>query len=56
MALKVIIELNGKTARDIRQAIAEVSNLLGTGYLSGYNENNTGDYRFDVTGEDEDEE
>ena len=50
--LKVTIELTGDTWNDIRQAAEEVTRQLEDEYRSGGEQNDTGGYTFDVSGEE----
>ena len=49
MYKKIVIELHGDTDDDIDTAIAEVFSLLGEGYSSGFNSNETGSFSFETT-------
>ena len=54
--LNLSIEIEGKTQGDLELAVGEVLRLIGEGYLGGANENDTGGYRFSVSGEEEEPE
>jgi len=49
------IEIEGKTISDLTMAIEEVKKAVEQGYQSGSGENDTGDYSFTRTGEDEED-
>ena len=45
------IEVSGKTQSDIVNAINEISKLVETGNLAGFDENETGNFNFDSENE-----
>lgn len=51
--LTLNVSAEGKTSSDLAEALREVLRLVGQGYLSGRNENETGEYSFSVSGDEE---
>lgn len=51
--LTLTVEIEGKNEGDLELALQEVTRLVGEGYTSGNNSNDTGSFRFTVTGEEE---
>ncbi len=46
--LKLHIEIDGTTTRDLELAVAEVAKRISEGYTSGHDKNDDGGYRFDA--------
>jgi hypothetical protein len=48
MKMKLSVNIEGKERCDLEFALAEVLRLVTEGYLSGHNENDTGNFSFYV--------
>ena len=53
--LTLIMNIEGKTYSDLRYAIDEVKKAIDNEYRGGSNDNEDGNYNFDITGEEEEE-
>jgi len=51
--MNLAITIEGRTESDLEFALQEVTRLVGEGYTSGGNSNDTGSYSFNVSGEEE---
>ena len=51
--LNLTVNVEGKTSGDLELALQEIVRLVSEGYLSGGDGNDTGDYHFDILGEEE---
>jgi hypothetical protein len=49
--MKLTIEITGDDWYDLELAVEEVLRLVEENYLSGFNRNETGSYRFDIEGQ-----
>jgi len=47
--LTATIELHGETETDIELALDEVRRLVGEGFTSGHNSNDTGKFTFNIS-------
>ena len=47
--LELTITIKGKDTADLEVALEEVTRLVGEGYTSGHNANDTGRFDFDIT-------
>lgn len=52
--LQLKVEITGATTSDLELALEEVQSLITNGNPSGINSNETGRFRFDVSGEEAD--
>lgn len=52
--LELKVEITGATTSDLELALEEVQSLITNGNTSGFNSNETGRFRFDVSGEEAD--
>lgn len=51
--LKLKVEINGKSINDLVIALEEVMNKVEDEYTSGFDRNDSGNYSFEVNGEEE---
>lgn len=47
------ITITGKTDSDLTSGLQEVTRLVDTGMILGFNSNDTGSFRFEIEGEEE---
>ena len=46
---KLSVEVNGKTAADLKIALDEVKRKVEAGFLAAFDSNDSGDYAYEIT-------